>query len=46
MADGIFELVVIGGGAAGFYGAITAAESGAEKVLILELQSNLKLMRS
>tara|TARA_B110000881_G_scaffold217239_1_gene234322 strand:+ start:1837 stop:3072 length:1236 start_codon:yes stop_codon:yes gene_type:complete len=36
MADGIFELVVIGGGAAGFYGAITAAESGAGKVLILE----------
>lgn len=30
------ELVVIGGGAAGFYGAITAAELGVSDVLILE----------
>ena len=30
------ELVVIGGGAAGFYGAITAAELGVPDVLILE----------
>ena len=30
------ELVVIGGGAAGFYGAITAAELGVPEVLILE----------
>lgn len=31
-----YELVVIGGGAAGFFGAISAAEHGVEKVLILE----------
>ena len=30
------ELIVIGGGAAGFYGAITAAEMGVPEVLILE----------
>lgn len=35
------ELVVIGGGAAGFYGAITAAEMGVEDVLILEKGSEL-----
>ncbi|MDB4310404.1 NAD(P)/FAD-dependent oxidoreductase [Akkermansiaceae bacterium] len=32
----VHELVVIGGGAAGFYGAITAAEMGVPEVLILE----------
>jgi len=32
----IHQLIVIGGGAAGFFGAITAAEFGASKVLILE----------
>ena len=31
-----FQLIVIGGGAAGFFGAITAAEQGAGRVLILE----------
>lgn len=31
-----YELIVIGGGAAGFFGAISAAESGSGKVLILE----------
>lgn len=30
------RVIVIGGGAAGFFGAISAAESGAENVLILE----------
>lgn len=30
------QIVVIGGGAAGFFGAIAAAECGAEKVMILE----------
>ena len=30
------ELIVIGGGAAGFFGAITAAEAGVREVLILE----------
>lgn len=30
------DLIVIGGGAAGFFGAITAAENGAQNVLILE----------
>ena len=30
------DLIVIGGGAAGFFGAISAAEHGASKVLILE----------
>jgi len=32
----VHELVVIGGGAAGFYGAITAGEMGVPEVLILE----------
>lgn len=36
MADPPHELIVIGGGAAGFFGAITAAEAGIPKVLILE----------
>lgn len=31
-----FKLIVIGGGAAGFFGAITAAEAGLSKILILE----------
>lgn len=31
-----YQLIVIGGGAAGFFGAITAAEHGASRVLILE----------
>lgn len=31
-----YELIVIGGGAAGFFGAITAAEAGVENILILE----------
>lgn len=30
------NLIVIGGGAAGFFGAITAAEAGLDKILILE----------
>lgn len=32
----IYDVVVIGGGAAGFFGAIACAEKGAEKILILE----------
>lgn len=36
MAEDNFQLIVIGGGAAGFFGAITAAEHGVERVLILE----------
>ena len=36
MADEMFDLIVIGGGAAGFFGAITAAEAGVKKILILE----------
>ncbi|MDG1671532.1 MAG: NAD(P)/FAD-dependent oxidoreductase, partial [Akkermansiaceae bacterium] len=31
-----YDLIVIGGGAAGFFGAITAAEFGTSKILILE----------
>ena len=34
--DQLFDLIVIGGGAAGFFGAITAAEHGTSKILILE----------
>ncbi|MEN8775353.1 MAG: NAD(P)/FAD-dependent oxidoreductase, partial [Akkermansiaceae bacterium] len=30
------NLIVIGGGAAGFFGAISAAEAGLENILILE----------
>ena len=33
---GMFDLVVLGGGAAGFFGAIAAAERGAQ-VLLLEV---------
>lgn len=36
MAEDHYQLIVIGGGAAGFFGAITAAEQGCEKILILE----------
>ena len=36
MAEDNFQLIVIGGGAAGFFGAITAAEHGVERILILE----------
>ena len=31
-----FDLAVVGGGAAGFMTAITAAESGVKKIIILE----------
>ncbi|MGJ8725635.1 MAG: NAD(P)/FAD-dependent oxidoreductase [Roseibacillus sp.] len=31
-----YQLIVIGGGAAGFFGAITAAEQGLKRILILE----------
>ena len=37
----MYDLITIGGGAAGFFGSITAAEHGAEKVLILEKTSKL-----
>lgn len=37
----MFDLITIGGGAAGFFGSITAAENGAEKVLILEKTGKL-----
>lgn len=37
----IFDLIVIGGGAAGFFSAITCAENSAKSVLILEKTSNL-----
>ena len=36
MTGEVFDLIVIGGGAAGFFGAITAAEAGVKKILILE----------
>lgn len=36
MSEDHYQLIVIGGGAAGFFGAITAAEQGAERILILE----------
>lgn len=36
MAEDKFQLIVIGGGAAGFFGAITAGEAGVENILILE----------
>jgi len=35
-ADHTYQLVVVGGGAAGFFGALSAAEAGVEKILILE----------
>lgn len=37
----MFDLITIGGGAAGFFGSIAAAENGASKVLILEKSSKL-----
>lgn len=37
----MYDLITIGGGAAGFFGSITAAENGASKVLILEKSPNL-----
>ena len=37
----MFHLITVGGGAAGFFGSITAAESGAESVLMLEKSSKL-----
>lgn len=36
-----FDLIVVGGGAAGFFSAITCAEKSAKSVLILEKTSNL-----
>ncbi len=36
-----FDLVVVGGGAAGFMTAVTAAENGVEKIIILEGSSKL-----
>ena len=36
MPEDHYQLIVIGGGAAGFFGAITAAEHGLERILILE----------
>ncbi|MFT6179337.1 MAG: putative Rossmann fold flavoprotein [Paracoccaceae bacterium] len=41
MTGEVFDLIVIGGGAAGFFGAITAAEAGVEKILILEKGSEV-----
>ena len=37
----MYDLIVIGGGAAGFFGAITAAETSGLKVLILEKSAQL-----
>ena len=37
----MYDLIVIGGGAAGFFGAITAAETSGLNVLILEKSSQL-----
>ena len=37
----VYELIVIGGGAAGFMSAITAAENGIQKIIILESTSKL-----
>ena len=36
MAEDHYQLIVIGGGAAGFFGAIAAAENGLDRILILE----------
>ncbi len=36
-----FDLIIIGGGASGFMSAITAAENGVQKILILESSSKL-----
>ncbi len=38
-SDQLFDLIVIGGGAAGFMAAITAAENGLKSILILEATS-------
>ncbi len=37
----MYHLITIGGGAAGFFGSISAAENGAESVLMLEKSSKL-----
>ena len=37
----IYELIVVGGGAAGFMSAITAAENGLTNIIILELSNRL-----
>ncbi len=37
----LFDLIVVGGGAAGFFGAITCAENSGKSVLILEKTSQL-----
>ncbi|MFC5049419.1 NAD(P)/FAD-dependent oxidoreductase [Rubritalea spongiae] len=37
----MYDLITIGGGAAGFFGSITAAENSASKVLILEKSPNV-----
>ncbi|MFC4994123.1 NAD(P)/FAD-dependent oxidoreductase [Rubritalea tangerina] len=37
----MFHLITVGGGAAGFFGSITAAENGAENVLMLEKSPKL-----
>lgn len=37
----MYHLITIGGGAAGFFGSITAAENGAKNVLMLEKSSKL-----
>jgi len=36
-----FDLAVVGGGAAGFMTAITAAENGVKRIIILEELQNL-----
>ena len=36
-----FDLVVVGGGAAGFMTAVTAAENGVKRIIILEGSSKL-----
>ena len=41
-----FDLVVVGGGAAGFMTAVTAAENGVKRIIILEGSSKLIKTRS
>ena len=41
-----FDLAVVGGGAAGFMTAITAAENGVKRIIILEGTSKLKKMQN
>ena len=41
VADSTYDLIVIGGGPAGFMGAITAAENGVQSILLLESNNNL-----